>query len=679
MKLENGRTLIELDAQCRSITRVCDANLGMDHLDGGEWSRLFRVITPTVDWVSRYADSQDQAPPEIEEDGGGVTLRFAELVAADGAATGIAVQVRIEPSASPDEILLTIQVENRGVDEINEIVFPWLGGWSGQGGRGEDLMLVGAGIAVDPHAFPIESGATYARRTQRVEKRFAYPTGLNVPWVDLSGPDGGISYINYMPEARNGYVAIENLAGYGPGLHLGFGWAHNVAIRPGESWTSPPMGIAAHGGDWHQTADRYRAWMDEHLQTSPGAEVARRMTGFQNVFFRSFDGQRLRDYEEIPQVAAIGRQYGVDHLCIWDHLPIGNYVPHPERDLMDYDDADREAVTAGIGQARAEGSGVSALVNFRHLNPTSKRFGSHVATEIKRCYDGSPQTENWSGSAHHGVLFVEHLGPQSNMYSPFSAVYQERMMRLTGEYMAMGYNSMFFDQPWEKNPDYAFVDPGRAPDTTQAAVGELLRQVRERLTAGDEQSLMIGEECDAFGQQWIDLWMSWSWSALSAAERVARQRYSLPNTTLAWMVDSEPDRASLAFAMGMSLCICVHGNEATLADVPELAEHVGKLSALKSATAERTTMARFNDQLGIQIEGDEGFHAYSYDSAAGPAVIVAAPGCEAAGRVTVDRTAFAAPGSETGEIHRLDGSVAQVSGDSCDFELALNDVAVWIL
>jgi hypothetical protein len=679
LKLQNGRTLIELDAECRSIVRLQDTVLGMDHLEGGDWSRLFRVITPTVDWVSRYADSQDQAPPEIEEDGGGVTLGFPELVAADGATTGIAVEVRIEPSASADEMLLTLQVENRGVDEINEIVFPWVGGWNGQGGPGKDLMLVGAGIAFNPHGFPAESGATYARRGQRLDKRFAYPTGLNVPWVDLSGPDGGISYINYMPEARNGYVAIENLAGYGPGLHLGWGWAHCIVVRPGESWTSPSMGIAAHQGDWHETADRYRAWMDEHLQPSPGADVARRMTGFQNVFFRSFDGQRLRDYEEIPAVAATGRRYGVDHLCIWDHLPIGNYVPHPERDLMDYDEADREAITAGIEQARAEGSSVSALVNFRHLNPTSQRFGGHAASEIKRCYDGSPQTENWSGSAHHGVLFVEHLGPEANLYSPFSAVYQERMMRLTGEYLAMGYNSMFFDQPWEKNPDYAFVGAGCAPDTTQAAVGELLRQVRERLTEGDPQSLMIGEECDAFGQQWIDMWMSWSWSALSAAERVARQRYSLPNTVLAWMVDSELERASLAFALGMSLCICVHGNEATLADEPELAEHVGKLAALKSATVERTTMARFNDQLGLEIEGDEGFYAYSYDSAAGPAVIVAAPGGEAAGRVTVDRTAFTGPGSETGEVHRLDGSVAQVTGDTRDFQLAMNEVAVWVL
>jgi len=60
-------------------------------------------------------------------------------------------------------------------------------------------------------------------------------------------------------------------------------------------------------------------------------------------------------------------------------------------------------------------------------------------------------------------------------------------------------------------------------------------------------------------------------------------------------------------------------------------------------------------------------------------VIVAAPGGEAAGRVTVDRTAFAAAGSETGEVHRLDGSVTQVTGDTCEFQLAMNEVAVWVL
>jgi len=91
-------------------------------------------------------------------------------------------------------------------------------------------------------------------------------------------------------------------------------------------------------------------------------------------------------------------------------------------------------------------------------------------------------------------------------------------------------------------------------------------------------------------------------------------------------------------------------------------------------------MARFNDQQGIEVEADEGFHAYSYDSAAGPAVIAAAPTGAASGQVTVDRTAFAAPGHpEAGVVHHLDGSTAEASGDTHRFALHENEVAVWVL
>jgi len=64
-----------------------------------------------------------------------------------------------------------------------------------------------------------------------------------------------------MREPLIGGCGIENLAGYGRGLRLAFGWTYSPVIHPGETWSSPPIGIAVHSGDWHETADRYREWM----------------------------------------------------------------------------------------------------------------------------------------------------------------------------------------------------------------------------------------------------------------------------------------------------------------------------------------------------------------------------------------------------------------------------------
>lgn len=680
MEVQNGRTRILIDAQTGSPARIEDATTGLRHVDAYEGGRndgrLFRVVAPTELWFSRYADSHEQAAPEISRDAGGVTIRYPGLVA-HGDQTGIAAEVRVDLSEGQDELRFCLRLENRGRGEVNSVIFPWLGGWTGQGGPGKDEMVIGGVNTFNPHSLPRPGGPSYARARQRVG--FCYPVEMYAPWVDLSGPGGGLSYVNYMPEALNGIFSIENLAGYESGLRLAFGWEHPVVLGPGETWTSPTIGVAAHGGDWHETADRYKAWMDVHLQPAPTSSAARRMIGFQNVFFRGFDGTPIRRLEELPQVAAIGRRYGVDHLCVWDELTLGNYARHGARDLTDYTDAEREALKRGLEQARAEGTGVSALVNFRHPNPVLSLSQEQVQSRIKRCYDGTAQTENWSGSHNHGTLFVKHLGPESYIYSPFSPDHCERVLRLTRDYLELGYNSMFYDQPFEVRPDYGFIAQGHRPETTHAKALELIARVRDVLLQNDPEALIIGEECDPFGSQWIDLWMSWALSDPGAELRGARIRYSLPRTMVSWMVDSELDRATLGFALGMYLCLCVHGSEGALEDEPELAAHVASLAKLRQVCAERTVLAEFRHTRGISVDGDDGLVAYSYESAAGPAAIVAAPGREAAGTVTIDRAAFVAPGDpDEGAVWRLDGSREQVRGDAQRFTLEENEVAVWI-
>jgi len=251
------------------------------------------------------------------------------------------------------------------------------------------------------------------------------------------------------------------------------------------------------------------------------------------------------------------------------------------------------------------------------------------------------------------------------------------VLRLTDDYLDLGYTSMFYDQPFEVNPDYGFADRGHRPEHTHRDALALITRVRERVLAGDADAIIIGEECDIFAPM-VDLWMSWSFSQPSAAGRLALIRYGVPHAMLSWTIDHEPERAALAFAMGMHLCLMVHGGEGTLADAPELAALTAQLAGLRKATATRTTGARFTDRLGLSIDGDETLVALSYDSPEGPAVIAAAPGQAASGRIAVDRDAFSAAGSG-GELLRLDGSRQATSSDEQELSLAANEVVVWTL
>ena len=80
------------------------------------------------------------------------------------------------------------------------------------------------------------------------------------------------------------------------------------------------------------------------------------------------------------------------------------------------------------------------------------------------------------------------------------------------------------------------------------------------------------------------------------------------------------------------------------------------------------------------MEAPKGVVAYSYDSPAGPAVILAAPGGGGAAAISVDRSAFTHPGgAEPGVMHFLDGSSKRVSGDRAEIVLSQHGVAVWEL
>ncbi|MFH1737886.1 MAG: hypothetical protein ABIH23_02675, partial [bacterium] len=640
--------------------------------------RMFRVIAPKAEWWSCYADSQTQNHVQFSSRNGGIKLDYPDLLAEDDKQTGISVSIEISPSPRADEVLFQMRVRNGGERTVSDVMFPQIGAWLEQGGAGKDCLAPGANKLTEPRMFPTSAGNIYARRHQR--SHWIYPVHLYCPWVDLSGPDGGLSYINYMTEPRNGAFFAENLAGYGNDFRLLLGWAHFMALRPGETWVSPPMGLALHAADWHETADRYRTWFDAMVPPDYSRPVIRSRIGFQNVMFRGFDGTPIRRLDRIPEAAAAGRKYGVDFLCVWDKNSLGNYARSDPHDLMDYAPDEREMLRRGLCLAEREGTSTCALTNFRHPNIALHLSQPDIMDRIQKRFDGTLRTENWAASHNHSNLFISHMGPESNVFSPFSEAHQKRVFRITREYMDMGYTSMFYDQPFEFHPDYGYVDKGRRPETTHQAALNIVDSVRKELLALNADAVIIGEECDIFATPVIDQWMSWSISALSRAPEAAMIRYAIPHTLLSWVMDHEPERASMAFGMGMHLCLMVHGAEGTLEDEPEFAGHVGRLAALRKATADRTAMAVFRHHQGLEIDGDDGFHAYAFDSPAGPAVIASAPGAAASGRVRIQRESLASGGTrESGILFHLDGSTASHQGDGFEFSLEKDEVVVWTL
>ncbi len=653
-----------MDQQYRNAGQL---NATGDQRDDG---CLFRIMVPHPERFSRCCDSRQQPPPTVVHASGATVLHWEDLRISGEGASGVSAEVHIAPG-DDDEIRFELCVSNNGPDDVLDVWFPILGGWTGLGGKGRDTMILGAYSEFDPHGFPYFGGTTYARQHQR--RSIGYPGTLYAPWIDLSGPGGGLSYLLYDQIPRNGFVACENMAGYHGGpLRLMYGWVSQTEIKPGACWHSAPVGISVHAGDWHATADRYRRWMERWCQAPPTSPRLRTSIGFQNVFFRGFDGEPFRELSTVPEVAAIGRRYGVDHLCVWDYVTMGNYSKHSDRDVLDWHPAECEVLMAGLRRAADEGSNVNALINFRLTDPTSTLYHEHAHQEVTHDCTGLPRCEGYPAThAHPGDMFARHLGPYSHVCSPFAPGYRQRVLRQVAAYCALGFTSMFYDQPLEM-ADYTCWAEGALPERTQAAQASLLAEVRQLMHAHSPEAYLIGELCDAFTSQYVDLWMSW-YPMLAQA---LRSVYSLPRTLQSWVVDNDAGQASHAFALGMQLCLCTHGSEGTLADVPAFGAHVAQLAALRHRLAPWLSSASFRDHEGLAVTADSDATAYRFQGPLGPVIIAVAPNESGTLRVALTDTPKHGPG--TGMLYRLAGDMQAVQGMTLDVTLARAEVAVWI-
>ncbi|MBI4474209.1 MAG: hypothetical protein HY646_16175 [Acidobacteria bacterium] len=410
----------------------------------------------------------------------------------------------------------------------------------------------------------------------------------------------------------------------------------------------------------------------------------RESIGSEHVFFHYFDGTPCRSYESLPDIAAHGREYGVRELCVWDRLALGIYgsAVSPGEDLLQYNYKEKEALANVIRQAREGGTDVSALVNFRLLNSSLDVVkNENLLEETQVALDGTRKLEQCNVAiipGHSGLNVVfSHLGPYAHVFSPFSKKYRERILNQMQKYLDLGYQSLFYDQPFEYVPDYSCKDKGGIPEMTYAAVLESLRDVRKKLREKNPDAVIMGEQCDVFGAEVVDQWMSWGWSNLDIDSAV-RLHYCLPQTVISCVVDREPGLASHAFAAGLHIMLMTKAGMGTLSDEPEFAEHIQKLAELRKKCADRTVHARFNHKRGLSVETEDSIVAYSYDGAMGPAVIIAAP--EKAGKIRVhlDRGSFCRHETKKrGQLFHMDGSTSEVTDDSQELSLNKYEVLIW--
>lgn len=688
---ENGGTL----GIVRGRTELClssrhGAMLGIYDRASGKWlcgvgdrpemARLFRLVALRRAQRSRAADAHLQAGFTWERTDHGVALRYANL-AFEGELSACAAEVRIEPGGE-DELLLTLTVRNNAPEPVHEVQFPMLPGWRQVEGQPPVELMAGAKWQSRVGKLPTFGPPAYAQWYQQTGVE--YPGGLMaMPWLNFSAGDTGLALTNYMPRPYRGGVGGINLAGHEKGNTECYWWTHHPLIKTGREWTSPPVGLRVHGGDWHDTADRYYAWFAGNVGISlRQPDSLRRSIGFQNILLRSFDGTFHNAAASLPEHARAGLACGVEHLAVWDENTLGNYCFYePNRDLFDYTGAEREALREAIRLAQAEGATVSALSDWRHINVTSDLYPRY-RSEAVLSMDGSEQRETWLGGNRTARIFTPHLGGHSIILSPRSPATRQRFDELLERYVALGYTALFYDQPFLYQLDYNHMGEESRPDDASAACYDHAAYVRERLRARHPDAYLIGEMFDIFAaSRALDLQMEWNFCN-QGIEDLARVHYSCPNALLSYVIDyttTGEAHASRAFAAGLLLCITIDGGEASLAKRPPLGAHIARLAALRKRCAGRIAHGRFRHTRGLDAQLADGMAAYVFESEPGPAVTIAAGETGGTARITLDPSLYPVPAAApSGMLYHLDGRAEpRPAAGSLEVTLPANGVAVW--
>jgi len=678
--LQNRKVRFGFQKATGSPVCIEDLATGQKYMRDPSRGRLFRVMCPSALWMGRYADSHESGAPETEVSEEKLVFFYPRLRAGNGEEIGVSARVEVELPCDSAEAFFSVELKNNSSGRLQEIWFPWIGSGLQVEGRTDRFML-GSGEWRGLYPDPAEQ---FGFNLWSHHRRQCYPSFI--PFLDISNDGRGLSYISYHEKPVVVKIMSEDLEQAPGGGSLSFAWVYYPFTLPGRAWSSPRVGIGVHQGDWHATADRYRAWADSWWKAPATPERLKASIGFQNIQVHRADGLGLYRYEDIPRLAGAGLKYGVDDLCLWTLSHFGLYC-RPEAwegsDLLEERDPDYspEGLRSALTEAKELGVNVSALVNFRLIQRYSEVYRKFGRENVMRNYFGAPVLNEYSDcSATHAGPRVHYLARHSSILCQKTEWFKKRSRDLVRKLMNLGYTSVFIDQASD-NHSLCFA-AGHGHDSPDDVSGyEACSEAAEIFKAGDPDAYTIGESLDVFFSQIMDVNWCWAWNHDYMKPEV--MRYAFPECLLCYVVDHQPQVLNKFFALGFLMAFTSGGLEKTLDDYPEFGRRVAQLRALRLKCADYICHGRFRDKTGMEAENTL---AYVYDSPGGLGVIIAdTKNEERKVRVVLDLPVLGRNKASGGRLYRQDGTVSSAGkmlpdGRIClDFNLPALEVAVWVV
>lgn len=313
----------------------------------------FRILLPLPHYEANYFISSNQRV-RFEKIENGIICHYDHLI---NERETINVKVDYKIESKDGQLLFSITVNNNTDQPLAEVYYGIIGGQKGLRNRNDNRTLVPGGtVNNDPFMFTHFSGGGYGGGNLGITYSatgITYPSwNMSMSWIEdyNTHENIGMYYAQHDTVIRQAAFYYElrpsekgNVIGdnwpteldvpQGTPIGLTMGWMNTPYTKRG-IFSSAPVVLQAHHGDWHEGCKIYRRWFDKHYNVRREPTWLRNEMAWQSIIMMNGEDAINYKFNDLPRLAADAKKYGVTTFEIlgWDKGGIDRGYPEYEPD-----------------------------------------------------------------------------------------------------------------------------------------------------------------------------------------------------------------------------------------------------------------------------------------------------------------------------------------------------------
>jgi hypothetical protein len=603
----------------------------------------FRILLPLPDYEANYFISTNQKA-RFEKLKKGIICHYDQLIN-ERQTLNIKVDYKIE--SKNGQLLFSITVNNTTDQPLAEVYYGIIGGQKGLRNRSDNRTLIPGGTTNnDGEMFTRFTGGGYGGGNLGITYSAAgitYPSwSMTMSWIEVYNTRENIGmyyaqqdtiirkaafYYELRPSEKGNVIGdnwpTEKDVPDGTPIGLTMGWLNTPYTKRGV-FSSAPVVIQLHQGDWHEGSHIYRQWFDKYYNVKRQPTWLRKEMAWQSIIMSNSEDVINYKFNDLPKLAADAKKYGVTTFEIlgWDKGGIDRGYPEYEPDQRLGTKDDFKNALSNIKK-----SGVHPLI-FANIQWVDTHIPLYY-NKLKKYETKGRWTDDLILSGWGEGTISSRIGISRHNMTQMTPSYPEVNKLLMDYFLDLvksGADGFQFDKTTSIDVDFnplLKLSPDRAmPQAIFDMLGQVLKEGRKI----DPQLAIASELIWDRAFQYVDV----SYLRMNDVDMHPALKYTFPEWTSTIFAENPFDFNIMNNGMryGFVWAMAPRHYSASLEEAvtQPLSKYVGELIRIRKKYADILFTGRFMDTLGATVKcgGNSRFSVFEsmYDTTRKAVVVV---------------------------------------------------------